>query len=74
MIDLHSHHIRCGHATDTLEAMARAAISKGVRIFGFSDHASLFAHEDDHPLPDTQMARSQWPEYLEEAAMVRRKL
>lgn len=54
--------------------MARSALAKGVRIFGFSDHAPLFAHEDDHPQADTQMARSQWPEYLAEAAEVRNLL
>lgn len=74
MIDLHSHHTRCGHADDTLEAMARAAANRGATVFGFSDHAPLFAHQSDHPLPGTQMARSQWPDYLAEARGVRNKL
>ncbi len=74
LIDLHSHHIRCGHADDTLEAMARAAALAGVKVFGFSDHAPLFAHELDHPQPNTQMARSEWPAYLAEATELRDRL
>lgn len=54
--------------------MARAAAAGGATVFGFSDHAPLFAHPSDHPLPGTQMARSQWPEYLAEAREVRDRL
>jgi len=54
--------------------MARAATGTGIRIFGFSEHSPLFAHELDHPEPGTQMARSHWPEYLQEAAEVRDRL
>ncbi len=54
--------------------MARAAITAGISTFGFSEHAPLFAHAEDHPLPGTQMARSHWPEYLQEAAEVRHSL
>lgn len=54
--------------------MARAAAEAGVRVFGWSDHAPLFADERDHPQPGTQMARSQWPGYLDEACAVRSAL
>jgi len=54
--------------------MAQAAINKGFKVFGFSEHAPLFAHEDDYPQPDTQMARSHWPEYLAEASELRERL
>ena len=74
MIDLHSHHQRCGHAEGTLEEMARAACAAGVTVFGWSDHAPLFAEADDHPKPGVQMARSQWPGYLSEAEEVRARL
>ncbi|MEJ2287349.1 MAG: histidinol-phosphatase [Deinococcales bacterium] len=74
MIDLHSHHERCGHAQGTLEDMARAAHARGVRVFGWSDHAPLFADPEDHPRPGTQMARSQWDGYLSEAEAVRARL
>lgn len=74
MIDLHTHHERCGHASGTLERVARDAYAAGVRIFGWSDHAPLFAHEEDHPRPGTQMARSEWDAYLDEAVEVRERL
>ncbi len=75
MIDLHTHHQRCGHAEGTLESMARAAAATpGVRVFGWSDHAPLFADPDDHPRPGVQMARSQWDGYLAEACQVRSNL
>ena len=74
MIDLHTHHQRCGHAEGTLEDMARAAYAAGVTVFGWSDHAPLFAEADDHPKPGIQMARSQWDGYLSEAEDVRARL
>jgi len=74
VIDLHTHHERCGHAEGSLEEVARDAYAAGARIFGWSDHAPLFADAEDHPRPGTQMARSQWDGYLSEAASVRRQL
>jgi histidinol-phosphatase (PHP family) len=74
LIDLHSHHYRCGHADDTMEDMARAAHAAGVRVFGWSDHTPLFAHELDHPDPGTQMAKSSWDAYLAEAVELRERL
>lgn len=74
MIDMHNHHQRCGHAEGDLESVARAAHAKGARIFGWSDHAPLFADPADQPRPRIQMAKSAWRGYLEEAAEVRRRL
>lgn len=74
MIDLHSHHHRCGHADNTMEEMARAAHAAGVTIFAWSDHTPLFAHELDHPDPGTQMAKSMWDAYLAEAVELRERL
>lgn len=73
-IDFHSHNIRCGHAEHTVAEMASAAIERNIRIFGHSDHAPLFGHEDDHPQPDTQMARSEWQDYLAEMAEARKSV
>lgn len=74
MIDLHTHHERCGHAYGSLERVARDAHAAGIRIFGWSDHAPLFAHADDHPRPKVQMARSAWDGYLEDARATRERL
>ncbi len=71
MIDLHTHHDRCGHALGTLTDVAEWALAAGVEVLGVSDHAPRFADPLDHPLPFTQMARSQWDGYLREAAAVR---
>lgn len=39
MIDLHTHHERCGHADGTLADVARWAIERGISVLGVSDHA-----------------------------------
>lgn len=73
-MDLHTHHARCGHAEGDLLTVARRAHAAGVRLLGWSDHAPLFGDPADHPKPGVQMARSQWPAYLEEAEAVRARL
>lgn len=74
VVDLHTHHARCGHARGTLEEVARQARARGVDVLGWSDHAPLFAHAEDHPQPGVQMARSEWSAYLAEADAVRDEL
>jgi histidinol-phosphatase (PHP family) len=41
MVDFHSHTTLCGHAVGTPDEYIEQAIRKGIRIFGFSDHAPL---------------------------------
>jgi histidinol-phosphatase (PHP family) len=67
LIDLHTHHHRCGHARGDLEAYLQRAAERSFAVLGVSDHAPLFAHRDDHPRPGIQMARSEYPHYLREA-------
>ncbi len=74
MIDLHTHHDRCGHADGTLSDVAAWAEARGISVLGVSDHAPRFADERDHPRPSIQMARSQWDGYLEEASALREEL
>ncbi|MFO8150630.1 MAG: histidinol-phosphatase, partial [Trueperaceae bacterium] len=74
MIDLHTHHERCGHAEGTLADVAGWAVARGVAVLGVSDHAPRFADPADHPRPHTQMARSAWDGYLAEAAALRDEL
>jgi histidinol-phosphatase (PHP family) len=40
-VDFHSHTFLCGHATGTPDEYIQSAIKKGIRIYGFSDHAPL---------------------------------
>ena len=39
--NLHSHTARCGHAGGTDEEYVQAAIARGLKVMGFSDHAML---------------------------------
>ena len=39
--DLHNHTYLCNHAVGTVDEYVQEAISKGISIFGFSDHAPM---------------------------------
>ncbi len=67
LIDMHTHHERCGHAKGTIADYLDAGAKKGLRVMGISDHAPLFAEPEDHPQPGIQMARSHFDGYLDEA-------
>jgi len=41
MIDLHNHTILCNHANDSMDEYIKKAIKKGIKIYGFSDHAPM---------------------------------
>ena len=41
MIDLHNHTPLCNHATGTPEEFIQKAIQKGIKIYGFADHAPM---------------------------------
>jgi histidinol-phosphatase (PHP family) len=71
LIDLHTHHQRCGHATGSLRDYVEAALDSGVKVLGLSDHTPLFAVEGDHPIPVAAMSRSEFPAYLAEAVALR---
>lgn len=73
MIDLHTHHERCGHAQGRLEDYVRTAVVRGVRIFGVSDHAPLFASAGNDPAPGMHMPKAAFASYLEEAAALRER-
>lgn len=67
MIDLHTHHHRCGHARGTLADYVAAGRAAGLTTLGVSDHAPLWAAPDDHPVPRMHMARSDFAPYVAEA-------
>ncbi len=71
MIDLHTHHWRCGHARGELEAYVDAALARGLRTIGLSDHAPRFDLLDDAPAPGMHMPASDWEGYLQEASRLR---
>jgi len=39
--DLHNHTYLCNHATGSVDEYIQKAISQGIRVFGFSDHAPM---------------------------------
>jgi len=41
MIDLHNHTILCNHAEDSMDEYIQNAIKKGIKIYGFTDHAPM---------------------------------
>ncbi len=41
IVDLHNHTPLCNHAEGTIDEYINAAISRGTKIFGFSDHAPM---------------------------------
>ncbi|PZD94333.1 phosphoesterase [Paenibacillus sambharensis] len=71
--DLHTHHLRCGHAEGTIEDYVQAAIKAGLQVIGISDHSPYFAHKDDQPQPGIAMARSEFPRYVEEVLRLKQQ-
>jgi histidinol-phosphatase (PHP family) len=74
MIDLHTHHLRCGHADGDLSDYVRSALALGVDTLGFSDHAPLLVGDSDEPAPGMHMPRSAFAGYLAEAAALRTRM
>ena len=73
MIDLHTHHRRCGHAHGDLVDYVRAAVDLGLDTLGLSDHAPLLLGTADEPRPGMHMPRSAFSPYLDEAVALRRR-
>ena len=67
MIDLHTHHHRCGHARGTLAEYVAAGRARGLEVIGLSDHAPLWSRPEDHPAPGMHMPRSAFAAYVAEA-------
>ena len=74
MIDLHTHHRRCGHARGELADYVSAALDLGVETLGLSDHAPLLVGDRDDSAPGMHMPRSAFQGYLEEAAALRERM
>lgn len=72
MIDLHTHHNRCGHASGTLEEYIQEAIRRGLPILGVSDHSPHFFSQENHPYKQLSMAITEFDAYIEEAVRLKR--
>ena len=74
LVDYHTHHYRCGHATGQLDEYVAAAIKAGLTEIGLSDHSPIYHLGDDpHALPGTAMSQHELPNYIEEIAQVRER-
>ena len=71
--DLHTHHIRCGHAEGTIEDYIQAAIRNGLTVIGISDHSPFFGRNEDHPNPHVAMAKSMFLAYIDEVLTLKAK-
>lgn len=71
--DLHTHHVRCGHANGTIEDYILAGIEAGLQAIGISDHSPYFYHEADQPSPGIAMARSDFANYIDEVLRLKAK-
>lgn len=69
--DLHTHHERCGHAQGKIKEYIEAAIEKGLQIIGIADHSPYFGEEADQPFPNITMAKSDFPNYVEEVLQLK---
>jgi histidinol-phosphatase (PHP family) len=71
--DLHTHHVRCGHAQGDIEDYILSAIHSGMQVIGISDHSPYFGKEEDQAQPHIAMAKSEFPNYVEEVLRLKAK-
>jgi len=67
MIDLHNHTPLCNHATGNPEEFIKKAIEKGIKYYGFSDHAPM---EFDY---EYRMSFEDMPKYESEIKQLKEK-
>ncbi len=72
--DLHTHHRRCGHAEGDIEDYVRAGIEAGLKAIGISDHSPYFASDEDQLHPLIAMAKSDFPNYIDEVLRLKKKV
>ncbi|MCZ8513915.1 histidinol-phosphatase HisJ [Paenibacillus filicis] len=73
MIDYHTHHVRCGHASGELEEYVQKGIEIGLTQLGLSDHMPLLHVNPETYLPGMAMPMDELPRYVEEAFRLQEK-
>jgi histidinol-phosphatase (PHP family) len=73
LVDYHTHHERCGHAVGRLEEYIEAALRRGVREIGLSDHQPVLHIRPEDLLPEVAMPMEELPRYVEEALLLKVK-
>jgi histidinol-phosphatase (PHP family) len=73
LIDYHTHHVRCGHASGELEDYVKRGIEIGLTQLGLSDHMPLLHVDPATYLPGMAMAKEELPRYVEECLELKEK-
>ncbi|MBP1994168.1 histidinol-phosphatase HisJ [Paenibacillus eucommiae] len=73
LIDYHTHHVRCGHASGELEEYVRRGIELGLAQLGLSDHMPLLHVDPATYLPGMAMSKEELPRYVEECILLKEK-
>ncbi|MBU5674039.1 histidinol-phosphatase [Paenibacillus brevis] len=71
--DLHTHHLRCGHADGTIRDYIEAGIAAGLSVIGISDHTPYFGHDEEQPFPHIAMAKRDFAGYVEEVLQLKQE-
>ncbi len=64
--DLHTHHLRCGHAEGEISDYIQAAIRANLQVIGISDHSPYFGSPEEQAQPAIAMAKREFPKYVAE--------
>ncbi|MFC0211866.1 histidinol-phosphatase HisJ [Paenibacillus chartarius] len=72
-IDYHTHHVRCGHASGSLEEYVRRGIEIGLTQLGLSDHMPLLHVDPATYYPGMAMPMEELPKYVEECLYLKDK-
>jgi histidinol-phosphatase (PHP family) len=73
LIDYHTHHVRCGHASGTLEEYVLRGIEIGLTQLGLSDHMPLLHVDPAAYYPGMAMPFDELPRYVEECLRLKEK-
>ncbi|MEW8979043.1 MAG: histidinol-phosphatase [Symbiobacterium sp.] len=73
LADYHTHTVRCGHATGTMEAYVEAAIARGLGEIGFSDHVPMYWLPEERRDPGGAMAMAELEEYVTDVLRLRER-
>lgn len=71
--DLHTHHVRCGHADGTIRDYIEAGIKEGLSVIGISDHTPYFGSNEEQPFPHITMAKREFVHYVEEVLALKQE-
>ncbi|AWN22145.1 histidinol phosphate phosphatase [Deinococcus irradiatisoli] len=72
LVDYHTHHHRCGHATGQMAEYVETAVAAGLSEIGLSDHSPIYhLGPDPHVRPGTAMSQHEFAAYLREMDEVR---